>query len=107
MEEWLMPQSAIVIDQKDNVPTALRQFEPGESIRVEVGNGIVEIILWQTIPFGHKFALKDIEQREPIVKYGEVIGLAAMKIKRGEHTHVHNVEGLEGKGASDEVLGVP
>ena len=93
-----MSQSAIVVDKKDNVATALSQLEPGNSIRVDTGDYAVDITLSQTIPFGHKFTLKDIEQGEPIIKYGEVIGLATRKIMKGEHTHVHNVEGLKGRG---------
>jgi altronate dehydratase small subunit len=93
-----MSQSAIVVDKKDNVATALRQLEQGDSIRVEIDDYAVNVALSQTIPFGHKFALKDIEPGEPIIKYGEVIGLATRKIMKGEHTHVHNVEGLKGRG---------
>lgn len=93
-----MSQSAIVVDKKDNVATALRQLEQENSIRVEIDDYAVNVTLSQTIPFGHKFALKDIEPGEPIIKYGEVIGLATRKIIKGEHTHVHNVEGLKGRG---------
>lgn len=93
-----MPPSAIVVDRKDNVATALRQLEQGDSIRVELGANVIDVTLSQTIPFGHKFALKDIEPGEPIIKYGEVIGLATRKIMKGEHTHIHNVEGLKGRG---------
>lgn len=93
-----MPPSAIVVDKKDNVATALRQLEQGDSIRVELGANVIDVTLSQTIPFGHKFALNDIEPGEPIIKYGEVIGLATRKIMKGEHTHIHNVEGLKGRG---------
>jgi len=88
-----MPQSAIVIDKKDNVATALRDLQQGESVRVEVGEDTVDVTVSQTIPFGHKFPLTDIEAGQPIVKYGEIIGLATKKILKGEHAHVHNVEG--------------
>lgn len=93
-----MPQSAIVVDKKDNVATALRRLELGESVRVEMEEHAVDVTLRQTIPFGHKFSLKDIEPGEPIIKYGEVIGLATRKVMKGEHVHVHNVEGVKGRG---------
>jgi len=92
-----MPQGVIVIDRKDNVATALCQLEQGSSIRVETEDYTVDVTLSQAIPFGHKFALKDIEPGEPIMKYGEVVGLATSKIMKGEHTHIHNVKGLKGK----------
>lgn len=93
-----MPQSAIVVDKKDNVATALRQLEPGSSVRAETEDHTIDVVLSQTIPPGHKFALKDVDVGQPIIKYGEVIGLATKKIMKGEHTHVHNVEGLRGRG---------
>ena len=93
-----MAQSVIVVDKKDNVATALRRLEQGSSIRVEMEDYTIDVKLSQTIQLGHKFALKDIESGEPIIKYGEVIGLATRKIMKGEQAHVHNVEGLRGRG---------
>ena len=93
-----MPQSVIVVDKKDNVATALRQLDSGSSIPVEMEDYTIDVVLSQTIPLGHKFALKDVDVGQPIIKYGEVIGLATKKIMKGEHTHVHNVEGLRGRG---------
>jgi altronate dehydratase small subunit len=52
----------------------------------------------QEIHFGHKFALRDIQQDELVIKYGEAIGQATTKIRKGEHVHIHNVEGLKGRG---------
>ena len=93
-----MPLSALVVDKKDNVATALRQLEKGDSIGVEVEGSVVTVVLRQPIPFGHKFSLKDIERGERIIKYGETIGQATERINKGEHVHIHNVEGLRGRG---------
>ena len=90
--------SALVVDKKDNVATALRPLEKGDSIGIEVEGNIVDMVLKQSIPFGHKLALKDIEHGERIIKYGETIGQATEKINKGEHVHIHNVEGLRGRG---------
>ena len=94
-----MPQSAIVIDAKDNVATALRHLESGATIQIAIGHDKVDITLAQDIPVGHKFALTDIRSGDAVLKYGEVIGIATTRILKGEHTHVHNVEGPRGKGA--------
>ena len=75
-----MPQSAIAVDKKDNVATALRRIDAGESIRVEMKEYTIDVVLLETIPFGHKFSLKDIRAGEPIIKYGEVIGLATKNV---------------------------
>ncbi len=93
-----MPQTAIVIDEQDNVATALQQLEAGATIRVEIGEQALDVALGEPIPRGHKFALMDIKPGESIVKYGEVTGLATKKILKGEHTHVHNVQGPTGRG---------
>ena len=89
---------ALVLDKKDNVATAVRRLEKGNSVSVKIEDKIAEIVLMQTIPFGHKFALRDIRKGERIIKYGETIGQATAEIRKGEHVHVHNVEGLKGRG---------
>ena len=93
-----MIPSAILVDPKDNVATALRQLEPGDALQVGTGSNTVDITLLQAVPFGHKFALKDVGPGGPVIKYSEIIGLATKKIRKGEHVHVHNVEGLRGRG---------
>jgi len=93
-----MQEKAILIDKKDNVATALRQLEKGDSIPVAVEDRSASVVLSQDISFGHKFALTDIHQGDAIIKYGEVIGLATKAIRQGEHVHVHNVESQKGRG---------
>ena len=75
--------------------TALRPIEEGEALRIEVGGATIDVTVLTPIPFGHKIALTDLERGSPIVKYGEVMGLATQRITKCEHTHVHNVEGPE------------
>jgi len=91
-------EKAILIDKKDNVATALCQLESGDSIHVGMEDYAVGIVLLQNIPFGHKFALKDIQQGKVVIKYGEAIGLATKPIRQGEHVHIHNVESQKGRG---------
>jgi altronate dehydratase small subunit len=90
-----MGREALVLNGKDNVATAVRYLESGENVSFDEDNGL---ILSQDIPSGHKFALRDIATGENVIKYGEIIGRATAAIKRGEHVHVHNVEGLRGRG---------
>jgi len=90
-----MSEAVIVIDERDNVATALRAIDAGESLRIEVGSTSIDITVLEPIAFGHKIALADLEKGSHILKYGEVMGLATRKIAKGEHTHVHNVEGPE------------
>ena len=93
-----MVLEALVLHTKDNVATAVRHLEKDKRIPLKDGGNDTDVLLIQTIPFGHKFALRDIEPGEKIIKYGEVIGQATKRIEKGEHVHVHNVEGLRGRG---------
>lgn len=81
----------IVIHEKDNVAVALEPLNAGTKVSVQVQGQIEKIKLLSDIPMGHKFALKDMEEGEVIIKYGEPIGQSTLKISRGEHVHVHNV----------------
>jgi len=81
----------IVINEKDNVATTLKGLSVGAEVSVEFQGGLQKIRLLSDIPMGHKFALKDMEEGEAIIKYGEPIGYSTRRIARGEHLHVHNV----------------
>jgi altronate dehydratase small subunit len=82
---------AIVINEKDNVATALKLLKAGAEVSLEFRGRFQKVMLLSDIPMGHKFALKDIEEGEAVTKYGEPIGQSTAKITRGEHVHVHNV----------------
>jgi altronate dehydratase len=81
----------IVINEKDNVAIALKPLNAGTKVSVEVQDRLEKIKLLSDIPMGHKFALRDVEEGEAVIKYGEPIGQSTAKISRGEHVHVHNV----------------
>ena len=89
---------AVVMNREDNVATAICQLRREEDISLKTGDNVITLRLLEAIPFGHKFALKDITEGEGIIKYGEKVGQSTVKIKRGEHVHIHNVEGLRGRG---------
>src|SRR5512139_1670772 len=82
---------AIIINEKDNVATALVSLDAGREVSVKVQGRIEKIRLLSDIPMGHKFALKDMKAGEVVIKYGEPMALAAARITRGEHVHIHNV----------------
>jgi len=93
-----MKIDAIKIKEKDNVATALRDLSPHETVRIREGDEMGESLVEEHIPYGHKFALRDIRKGEKILKYGEVIGQATGDISSGTHVHVQNVESLRGRG---------
>ncbi|MGI7845330.1 UxaA family hydrolase [Campylobacter jejuni] len=80
----------IIVNEKDNVATALRDFKKGEKV--------ANIELLNDIASGHKFALKDIKKDEIIIKYAEAIASASCDISTGERVHIHNTAGIRGRG---------
>ena len=61
----------MIINEKDNVGVSLDGSE--------------------TVPAGHKYALRAIAEGEAVIKYGEIIGRATQNIAKGEWVHTHNV----------------
>ena len=87
-----MVMKAVVVNDKDNVATCVKQLKKSEIVSLQMPSYLVDVVLVEDIPFGHKFALEDLEKADSVVKYGEIIGLATRRIVKGAHVHVHNVE---------------
>jgi altronate dehydratase small subunit len=85
-----MENVAILLDPTDNVATALRDLSQGESITVVLNDMTFTVILREDIPFGHKYALRDIPSGQEVLKYGLPIGKALEEIRAGAWVHVHN-----------------
>ncbi|MER8649877.1 altronate dehydratase family protein [Mesorhizobium sp. M0586] len=69
----------------DEVAVALRDIHAGETL-VPFGP-----LATTAIPFGHKVALRPLEQGEVIHRLGQPIGLATAAIPAGAHVHLHNM----------------
>ena len=82
---------AIVINEKDNVATAIAELTGGSSVSLLIQDRREKVKIITPIPMGHKFALRRIEEGEDVIKYGEPIGKTTAAISAGEHVHVHNV----------------
>ena len=61
----------LIINKKDNVGVSLKATNK--------------------VKLGHKVALKEIKKGSPVIKYGEVIGVAKNNIKKGDLVHSHNI----------------
>jgi altronate hydrolase len=91
------PMRALLrLDPRDDVATALRPLEPGESL--EIDGETLEVR--EPIPFGHKVALRDLDAGREVLKFGWPIGALTAPVRAGEHVHTHNVStqlaGVEG-----------
>jgi len=89
---------ALLINQRDNVAVAIRDLVKGQRALVKGEGFEEEIELLEDVPFGHKFAVRDLETAEKVIKYGQTIGKASRKIRKGDHVHDHNIEGIRGRG---------
>lgn len=85
-----MPEAPtiIVLSEADNIGVAVRAVNAGETVAIR-GNAIT---LRDSIPLGHKIALRAISPGEKIVKYGSPIGSAVTTIAPGSHVHTHNMK---------------
>ena len=94
--------NAIIVEPQDNVVVAIEPIQKGETVTYMCAGEQKTITALEDITIYHKLASCDIPKGEPIVKYGEHIGLAACDIKQGAHVHTHNLEehreNLEAKG---------
>ncbi|HEX2857383.1 MAG TPA: altronate dehydratase family protein [Propionibacteriaceae bacterium] len=76
------------LEPQDNVAVALRDLDAGATADLDAGG---EVRLVDAIGRGHKVALTDIAEGDPVLKYGHVIGVATRPIRTGEHVHSHNL----------------
>lgn len=67
---------------------ALAPLSAGMTVSIEDK----EITLLEDIPQGHKFALQDLTENEPVIKYGYPIGITKAPVKTGEWIHIHNMK---------------
>jgi len=91
-------RTAIQLDPRDNVATALVDLSAGASVTLDAAT----VTLAAAIPRGHKFALRPIAKDEAVMKYGQPIGRATRPIQPGEHVHVHNVATQRGARVTSE-----
>ncbi|GLK72424.1 altronate dehydratase [Ancylobacter dichloromethanicus] len=73
----------IVLDAADNVVVAVEAIEPGSQV--------AGVVARERIPRGHKMARSRIVSGQPLVKFGQPIGVALADIAPGDWVHVHNV----------------
>lgn len=91
-KEEALRRSALLINELDNVAVALSDIGAGDEVEIE--GGVFPAI--SDIPCGHKVATVDIARGEPVLKYGEVIGRAAIGIRAGDWVHTQNLEAFDG-----------
>ena len=82
--------NAILISDTDTVVTVTRALPGDEIIFMSKGKRAI-VKARSSIPIYHKAAIKQINQGEAVLKYGEIISHATTAILPGEHVHTHNL----------------
>src|SRR5687767_10871016 len=67
----------------DDVLIARAQLVGGTTVENVTAKGL--------IPPGHKIAVRNIADGEPVRRYNQIIGFASKPIAAGEHVHTHNL----------------
>jgi altronate dehydratase len=88
----------VVLNEVDNVATALEGIPAGAELVVCFGRRQYIVRSLEAIPRGHKISLTTIHVGNPIVKYGETIGVATQDIPAGTHVHIHNTRSQRARG---------
>jgi len=70
----------------------MRDVAASEMATISDGNSLA---ITTPAPRGHKVALRDIKQGEPVIKYGQSIGRATTDITPGQHVHQQNLGYVE------------
>ncbi len=88
---------AVRLHPDDTVAVLIEEAAPGMGVSFVGEARKAAIVVQESIPYGHKVALRSMQGGSAVLKYGEPMGIATQEIRPGEHVHVHNVRGLESK----------
>lgn len=78
----------IKINDKDNVAVALTDLVKDTQVKIEDKT----IVLKENINRGHKFALRDLQKEDRVIKYGMVIGILTQDVQQGSTIHTSNLK---------------
>ena len=87
MAQRKLEDVAIRLHDADSVAVVKTPLKAGE----ELVFGKSHLPVAQNVPPGHKIAINEIADGEPVRKYGQVIGFASGPITAGSHVHTHNL----------------
>ncbi len=79
-----LTDSVIQLNSEDDVVICRKALVAGQPVTDLVSAS-------QGIGAGHKVAVRQIGQGQPVRRYGQIIGFATRPIQAGEHVHEHNI----------------
>lgn len=87
--EVKLEEVALRLHPVDDVAIVKKTLMPG--LLVDTGSEKGKVKVRQLIQPGHKFALNDVAEGDPVRRYGQIIGFATQPITAGDHVHSHNL----------------
>jgi altronate hydrolase len=87
MAQKRFEEAAVVLHPTDSVAVLKGPVRAGDEL--VLGSTVLRIA--QNIGAGHKIALTELADSEPVRRYGQIIGFAKGRIAPGEHVHTHNL----------------
>jgi (2R)-sulfolactate sulfo-lyase subunit alpha len=91
-----MDHQVLMHEAEDDVGVAIVDLNPGAEVGIVTleGQPAGQVQVVESIPLGHKIALRDLAEGKDVIKYGRTIGRAVQSIPRGGHVHTHNVKSV-------------
>jgi len=90
-----MATQFIVHDKADTVGVVVvEDVQPGQELTgwTMQTDETISLKALDSVPLGHKIALRDIKADETVLKYGHDVGRATRDIGKGRHVHIHNLK---------------
>jgi hypothetical protein len=78
----------LLLHPDDNIVVARRDIAAGEKVELDGDSFTIPA----AVELGHKLARRSIEANGRVLKYGAPIGSMKMRVDRGEHVHLHNLQ---------------
>ncbi|WP_250445070.1 UxaA family hydrolase [Actinotalea sp. C106] len=85
-----LAECTLLLRPEDHVAVATRDLQSGTVLRAPDHAG-GELTVTQSVPRGHKLAVREVAVGQPVRKYGQSIGRATVAISPGDHVHTHNL----------------
>ncbi|MDO8836894.1 MAG: UxaA family hydrolase [Vicinamibacterales bacterium] len=86
-----MKHGILMHEPDDDVGVAVEDLNAGTEIGAITLEGapVGTVTLIDSVPLGHKVAMRDIASGKDVMEYGRVIGVATQNAPRGSHVHTH------------------
>jgi len=81
---------AVLLHPDDDVAIARVPLSRGVILKPAADNGS-QLEVTQRIQTGHKLAVRNVAEGQPVHRYGSRIGFATQPIQVGSHVHSHNL----------------